>query len=298
MYLNDKEFLEVIERTPLISIDLVIRDLNNQIFMGYRLNNPAKGKWFVPGGRIYKNECLDDAFKRITLAEVGYALSRNDAAFIGLFTHEYDTNFLNVDNITTHYVVIAYKIQPPDDFEKYISSQHSKVGWFAQSDSSQSIHPNSLEYFNHLSQISNTQYSFLNARRDAFNNLIWQTPVLSLTAQAFLFTIILSCESGIPARLISAILSLITALASIQLLSKHREMEQYHARMLHDYEKKNGLYEVNRRLISVKTISNLVAISSYKIWLFVLLIFAVAALLIIVLTLILPSEKGLFCKLA
>jgi colanic acid biosynthesis protein WcaH len=94
MWLNEKDFLEVIERTPLVSIDLVIRDPNNRILMGQRINNPAKGKWFVPGGRIYKNEDLDEAFKRITLAEVGQQISRSDATFVGLFTHKYNTNFV------------------------------------------------------------------------------------------------------------------------------------------------------------------------------------------------------------
>ena len=29
--------------------------------MGIRINNPAKGKLFVPGGRVYKNEKIVDA---------------------------------------------------------------------------------------------------------------------------------------------------------------------------------------------------------------------------------------------
>ena len=65
MHLSKKEFLEVITRTPLVSIDLVIRDPKNRILLGFRTNEPAKNKWFVPGGRIKKGENIEEAFKRV-----------------------------------------------------------------------------------------------------------------------------------------------------------------------------------------------------------------------------------------
>jgi colanic acid biosynthesis protein WcaH len=61
MLINKQQFLEVISRTPLVSIDLVIRDSKNRILLGRRVNEPARGKWFVPGSRILKDESLDDA---------------------------------------------------------------------------------------------------------------------------------------------------------------------------------------------------------------------------------------------
>jgi len=292
MRLNDKEFFEVIERTPLVSIDLVIREPSNQILMGLRVNNPAKGNWFVPGGRVYKGEDLNEAFKRITLAEIGYELPLSHATLLGVFTHKYDTNFQDIDGVTTHYVVLAYEIIVKEDFKikenprDSVSSQHSEYRWFASTDIDKSIHYNSLVYFRCLSKINikqsrimnNIQYSLSNARRDAFNNLVWQTPLLSLTAQAFLFTISLSSSYTTKARLIAATLSLIVALASIQLLKKHRSMENHCAKILHDYEKDLGLYEINQKLIPEGWFAR---ISSYRIWIFVLSSFAIAAFLVI-----------------
>jgi colanic acid biosynthesis protein WcaH len=63
--LNKEEFIEVLDRTPLIAIDLIIKDEKNRILLGKRTNEPAKGMWFVPGGRIFKNESIEEAFKRI-----------------------------------------------------------------------------------------------------------------------------------------------------------------------------------------------------------------------------------------
>ena len=71
MRLGREEFLEVVDRAPLVSIDLAVRDAKGRVLLGKRTNEPAKGCWFVPGGRIHKNERLDAAFRRICLDELG-----------------------------------------------------------------------------------------------------------------------------------------------------------------------------------------------------------------------------------
>jgi len=55
MRLGREEFLEVVERAPLVSIDLIVRRGDGLVLLGRRTNEPAKDFWFVPGGRIYKN---------------------------------------------------------------------------------------------------------------------------------------------------------------------------------------------------------------------------------------------------
>src|SRR3954466_13792753 len=55
-HLSDAQFADVVRLAPLVSIDLVIRDPDGDVLVGLRTNAPAKGFWFVPGGRIRKNE--------------------------------------------------------------------------------------------------------------------------------------------------------------------------------------------------------------------------------------------------
>lgn len=43
---------------PLVSIDLMIKNAQDQMLWGRRNNRPAQGYWFVPSGRICKNEGL------------------------------------------------------------------------------------------------------------------------------------------------------------------------------------------------------------------------------------------------
>lgn len=290
MHLTDEDFLEVIARTPLVSIDLVVRDLKNRILLGRRANEPAKGKWFVPGGRIYKDESLADAFQRICEIEIDEKHSQNEARFVGSFTHKYDTNVFLKEGATTHYVVLAFELRLTENFKLPETSQHTELRWFTQEDADPNlnnyanpdVHQYVLPYFRDSSGMKEVQYQALNARRDIFNNLVWQTPVISLTAQAFLFTVILSKDMTELGRIIASILALISSLGSLHLLAKHRFMETQHAMLLHAYEDAHSWYAANRKL---RAANWSVRFSSYWIWRGVLWAFFIAAVLSIPLSL-------------
>jgi hypothetical protein len=65
-------------------------------------------------------------------------------------------------------------------------------------------------------------YEVLTQRELEHQSLIWQTPGLSLTAQAFLLTIALGSGSSSVARIIAAILGICAGLLTMQLMDKHR----------------------------------------------------------------------------
>ncbi|MCK8077195.1 GDP-mannose mannosyl hydrolase [Vibrio sp. 1CM2L] len=131
MFLDKQSFSNVIENTPLISIDLVIEDEQEQILLGERLNRPAQGFWFVPGGRVLKDETLSEAFARLTLEELGSHYELNSASLIGPFTHLYDDNVFN-GSFSTHYVAIAYKLRiNRADLALPMNIQHSGYRWFS-----------------------------------------------------------------------------------------------------------------------------------------------------------------------
>ena len=126
MQINNQQFLEVIKKAPLVSIDLIVRDLDGRILLGRRINEPARDMWFVPGGRIHKDECLDEAFARISLSELGTKYHRSQAHFIGVFENKYNTNFLETSDTGTHYVVLAYEIRPSTLPGKLPTIQHNE----------------------------------------------------------------------------------------------------------------------------------------------------------------------------
>ena len=139
------QFLEVVRATPLVSIDLVVRDADGRILVGMRRNEPAKGTWFVPGGRIRKDETLARALARISEWELGVALDNDDVRFAGVFEHFYETNFAGVGGISTHYVVLAYVVKRTFNTAGLPQEQHSEWAWLTHP-TMENVHPNTLAY--------------------------------------------------------------------------------------------------------------------------------------------------------
>jgi len=147
--MNHQRILEIIDSTPLVSIDLILEDRSGRILLGKRVNRPARGYWFVPGGRITKNERLADAIKRISSVELGTTLSMAEVQLLGAFDHIYEDNFLGEDGINTHYVALAYTIKVPDDLAIVPDHQHSEFKWWTKHDllNSPGVHQNTKTYF-------------------------------------------------------------------------------------------------------------------------------------------------------
>lgn len=149
MKMEDKHILEIIEATPLVSIDLIVRNPSEKVLLGKRINRPAKGYWFVPGGRIIKNETIVHALKRISLTEMGQDLSTEAHSLLGAYDHIYEDNFLNVDRINTHYVVLAFSILLQQEIDVKPDKQHSDLQWWGIDKllEDPTVHHNTKAYF-------------------------------------------------------------------------------------------------------------------------------------------------------
>jgi colanic acid biosynthesis protein WcaH len=71
--LNDDIFKIIIDSIPLVSIDILLKR-GNKILLGRRLNSPAQGYFFSVGGRIKKDETINQALARIAKTELGIEL--------------------------------------------------------------------------------------------------------------------------------------------------------------------------------------------------------------------------------
>lgn len=151
--LSEPDFLGVVTNTPLVSIDLLVRDAQGRYLLGRRVNRPAQGSWFVPGGRIRKNERLDAAFARLAKEELGIStLTRGDAALMGVYEHFYRDNFSGVDGIGTHYVVLGYRVLNALDLPHLPVDQHSDYRWATPAEvlEDDTVDPHNRAYFEHL----------------------------------------------------------------------------------------------------------------------------------------------------
>jgi colanic acid biosynthesis protein WcaH len=126
--LDQPTFATVVANTPLVAIDLVVVNERHEVLLGQRLNRPAQGFWFVPGGRIYKDERLTAAFQRITEAELGQAFQLDQAQFIGPFEHHYSDS-ATAHDISTHYVVLGFKLILINKLNNLPKAQHDGYRW-------------------------------------------------------------------------------------------------------------------------------------------------------------------------
>ncbi|WP_307833657.1 GDP-mannose mannosyl hydrolase [Candidatus Symbiopectobacterium sp. 'North America'] len=145
----DKVFFRIIvANTPLISIDLIVKNDHGRVLLGKRVNKPAQGYWFVPGRRIFKGESFQSAFISVCNEELGIAIDIRNSRFLGVYEHFYENNFSGED-FSTHYIVHGYEININSKFLSQPLIQYECFQWMSVSDllSSDAVHQYTKNYF-------------------------------------------------------------------------------------------------------------------------------------------------------
>lgn len=148
-------------------------------------------------------------------------------------------------------------------------------------------------------------YQAVVSRRLQWDNLVWQVPLLSLTAQAFLFTIALAGDTSRTARVIAAGLSLIVTFLSITLMARHRQAEIADAHWLEAYEDDHfsGMGDAvhgrafqarrNTTAIGAGRVGRMIPMRpGFATWVIGLAGFGVAALIVLVVTIFWPTSSS------
>ncbi len=148
MFLRHEDFATVVRSAPLVAIDLIVENARGEYLFGQRINRPAQGYWFVPGGRVQKDEPLHMAFERLTEAELGLRLSMSAGKFYGVWQHFYDDNFSGED-FSTHYIVLGFRLRVQQNELQLPDAQHEAYRWLTPEAllDCENVHDNSLAYF-------------------------------------------------------------------------------------------------------------------------------------------------------
>jgi len=159
-----EDYLNVIRHTQLISLDLIVRNATaegitslglsdniarNEILLGRRANKPAQNYWFTFGSRVFKDETLSDACRRVAKTEIGIDVELNDCSKNGVYIHKYNDNFDN-DDFGTTYVVFAFECRVNSaDLEIEGDDQHCEYRWFSIDEimAREDVHPYVKNYF-------------------------------------------------------------------------------------------------------------------------------------------------------
>ena len=142
--LDNATFKTIVDSAPLISID-VLAKRNNKILLGKRVNKPAQDYYFSIGGRIRKNETIDNAMTRIFQNELNIEL-QSKPKFIGVFEHFYNDSIY--EDVSTHYVNLAYEYEA-EEIPNLPTEQHDEYKWFTIDEllESKQVHKHVKDYF-------------------------------------------------------------------------------------------------------------------------------------------------------
>lgn len=113
---------------PCVDIAVVYKD---KFLILKRQNNPEKGKWWPPGGRILKGESLEEAARRKIREETG--ISTQKVQFLGADSTVFKNSaFIGVSSHTVNFIFLA-ELQSIKDIK--LDSQSSEHRWLSRVDS-------------------------------------------------------------------------------------------------------------------------------------------------------------------
>ena len=124
-WIPDDVWEDIVEHMPIPSVDLLVVT-DEGILLAKRQNEPAKGEWFVPGGRIQKGESLHEAVHRVAEEELDIdVVIQNE---LGTYDHFYETaDTANAGG--KHYVAHGFVVRPKSD-TLCLDEQHSDAKYF------------------------------------------------------------------------------------------------------------------------------------------------------------------------
>lgn len=138
----------------------------------------------------------------------------------------------------------------------------------------------------------NAVYQALASRRIAYDQMMWQAPALSITAQSFLVTVGVNVDLTLAVRVLALLLAASSGVLSMQLMAKQRFHEQVDSQYLREWEHLSGMMPVggftphdhaltNQPLSKADalgvTAGRWVRQSSYRWWMWGLRLFLIAA---------------------
>ena len=132
-FLAPEEYALVYALVPIPCVDLVVV-YNNKFLLGMRLNEPEKGKWFLPGGRTLKNETLLECAVRKAHGELGIKASPEEFKLLTVL--DYKSTHGPFSNDSLHCVNTIYLLKLSAEPKLKMDSQHSKLEWFSKIDPS------------------------------------------------------------------------------------------------------------------------------------------------------------------
>ena len=148
------QFQQAVAALPLVSVDWVLTNPAGELLVGQRLNAPARGAWFTPGGRIRKGEPLAAALRRVAAEELGLADEPAGALAqrgepMGAWDHFYPDAAFSL-TMPTHYVNLPYAANLSEAEVNAlglpVGEQHGHWQWLPLAQAADTVHEHVKPY--------------------------------------------------------------------------------------------------------------------------------------------------------
>lgn len=114
---------------PLLCVDGILGSSDNpyKFLLVKRTSPPFSGEWWVPGGRVFKGETVEQAFRRVIREELGVSLGR-DIRMVGIYQLRYDALDADVPG-GRHTVSVVFEAMVPKGAVVKLDGQASEWMW-------------------------------------------------------------------------------------------------------------------------------------------------------------------------
>ena len=117
-------YAKIIESVPIACVDIVVV-YDHQALLVKRMNYPARGEWWIPGGRVLWGEMMVDTAQRKAREELGVDVH------VGPLVHTSETMFpVGPTGVPVHTINSCFCVFPVDDNCKFLfDNQHDHYRW-------------------------------------------------------------------------------------------------------------------------------------------------------------------------
>ena len=111
---------------------------NRKVLLVHRNDEPAKNQWWFPGGRIYKNERIEETAIRKAKEEVGLNIKLKN--LVGVYDFFDSKGPLNDLKTGVHAIGITFLAEPiEEDFQIKLDKTSSEYKWINKNEDA--LHP-------------------------------------------------------------------------------------------------------------------------------------------------------------
>lgn len=131
MFIPNNEYQRILEVLPILCVDCVITYQNSCLLL-LRKNEPAKGQWWFPGGRLQKGEIIKDAAIRKASEEVNLScrfekvISIEETIFGNLTNHPSEIHTVNICCHLSTLEAKSLAIDSHHDDYRWVSAETAK----------------------------------------------------------------------------------------------------------------------------------------------------------------------------